>query len=77
MNVEKRLEKLERVVTQFKPAIIFRVIVDEKGEPIHVKAWKGSNGVLVSRKPGESDDELSQRAIDAAGGVSMRFLAVI
>lgn len=79
MNVIKRLERLEQQITGSADVVtVFRVMVDESGKPIPVTTWRNqSTGELVSRKPGESDDELSQRAVDASGGDSVRYMPVI
>lgn len=79
MNVIKRLEKLEQKITSaVEPPVIFRVFVGADGEAIQVNAWRNrTTGALVSRKSGESDDELTQRAIDAAKGDCVRYMPVI
>lgn len=79
MNVLKRLEKLEQQAIKPTEAIaVFRVLVDIDRKRIPVKAWKNSNtGELVGRNIGETDEELSIRAKNAANGDSVRFMPVI
>jgi len=56
-NLEKRLEKLEQADT---PAKIIVIMLTNFGEG-ELTGWKG-DGFYVARQPGESEEELEERA---------------
>jgi len=63
-NIRKRLERLEQATAPLTGQVIQIVYVSSFLEGA-VIAWRGDN-LYIARRPGESEEELSQRASEEA-----------
>ena len=62
-SLEQRLERLERALGGQEPPVVMVALldfVDVPPEPI--AGWRDHNGFQCQRRPGESDEDLAERA---------------
>jgi len=59
-DLEKRLERLEQALIPEKDVLVVAIV--QYVSPGPITGWRGNNGFDCTRLPGESDDQLSERA---------------